>query len=72
VGYAFNILCLVGLPAIDVEHGMPEIAFESGAKLVIINAEQTPFDSICHLRFWERTGVVLPMAVNRMKELMRA
>jgi NAD-dependent deacetylase len=52
--------------------GMPEIAFEAGAKLVIINAEQTPLDSICHLRFWERTGVVLPMAVNRMKEFMRA
>jgi len=51
--------------------GMPEIAYESGAKLVIINAEETPFDSICHLRFLESISGVLPLAVNRMKELMR-
>jgi NAD-dependent SIR2 family protein deacetylase len=51
--------------------GMPEIAYESGAKLVIINAEETPFDSICHLRFWERINAVLPKTVSRLKERMK-
>jgi NAD-dependent SIR2 family protein deacetylase len=50
---------------------MPEIAYESGAKLVIINAEETPFDSICHLRFWESINAVLPKTVSRLKERMR-
>jgi NAD-dependent deacetylase len=49
--------------------GMPEIAYESGAKLVIINAEETPFDNICHLRFWENISAVLPVAVSQLKEL---
>jgi NAD-dependent deacetylase len=49
--------------------GMPEIAYESGAKLVIINAEETPFDDICHLRFWENISAVLPKVVSRLKKL---
>jgi NAD-dependent deacetylase len=58
--------------AVHPAAGMPEIAYESGAKLVIINAEETPFDSICHLRFWESIGVVLPLAVYQLKELIAA
>ncbi len=49
---------------------MPEIAHKAGAKLVIINRGETPLDRICHLRFWESTGEVLPLAVKRIKELM--
>jgi NAD-dependent deacetylase len=58
---------LVVYPAAE----MPEIAFKAGAKLVIINRGETPFDRICHLRFWESTGDVLPPAVNRMKALVK-
>jgi NAD-dependent deacetylase len=36
---------LVVYPAAD----MPKIAVESGAKLVIINQGDTPFDRLCHL-----------------------
>ncbi len=49
---------------------MPELAYKAGAKLVIINRGETPFDRICHLRFWENTGDVLPQAVTRMKDLL--
>lgn len=59
---------LVVTPAAD----MPEVALEAGARLVIINECETPFDGLAHLRFWERTGKVLPPAVARLKELMRA
>ncbi len=58
---------LVVYPAAE----MPEIAYKAGAKLVIINRGETPFDRICHLRFWESTGDVLPPAVNRMKALVK-
>jgi len=50
---------------------MPEIAHGAGAKLVIINAGETPYDKICHLRFWEGTGEVLPLAVARLKEILK-
>src|SRR4030042_1360236 len=47
---------LVVTPAAD----MPKVALESGARLVIINQGETPFDRVAHLRFWEGIGEVLP------------
>ncbi len=58
---------LVVTPAAD----MPRVALESGARLVIINQGETPFDRVAHLRFWEGIGEVLPPAVARLKEFMR-
>jgi len=57
---------LVVTPAAD----MPREALRSGAKLVIINAGETPFDRHAHLRFWEKIGEVLPLAVKRLRILM--
>ena len=49
---------------------MPREALKAGAKLVIINKGETPFDSVCHLRFNEKTGDVLPQAVSELKKLI--
>ena len=57
---------LVVTPAAD----MPREALQSGAKLVIINQGETPFDRVANLRFHERIGDVLPRAVRRLKGLM--
>jgi len=57
---------LVATPAAD----MPREALRSGAKLVILNQGDTPFDRYAHLRFYERIGDVLPAAVKRLKILM--
>jgi NAD-dependent protein deacetylase/lipoamidase len=57
---------LVVTPAAD----MPREALQSGAKLVIINQGETPFDSVANMRFHERIGDVLPRAVKRLKKLM--
>lgn len=57
---------LVVYPAAD----MPRLALESGAKLVIINAGETPFDNVADLRFQEKIKEVLPPAVARLKRLM--
>jgi len=59
---------LVVTPAAD----MPKVALEAGARLVIINQGETPFDRVTHLRFWEGIGEVLPPAVGQLKELMTA
>lgn len=58
---------LVVYPAADC----PKIALESGAKLVIINQGETPLDQMCHLRFKERIGEVLPQVIIQLKELMK-
>ena len=50
---------------------MPTEALNAGAKLVIINAGETPFDKQAHLRFHENIGRVLPRAVKKLKKLMR-
>ena len=57
---------LVVTPAAD----MPREALLSGAKLVIINQGETPFDRVAHLRFHEKIGEVLPRTVKRLKKLM--
>jgi len=55
---------LVVYPAAD----MPRVALQSGAKLVIINQGETPFDRNVHLRFSEVAGEVLPPAVAQLKK----
>ena len=59
---------LVVTPAAD----MPKVALESGARLVIINQGETPFDRVAHLRFREGIGEVLPPAVDQLRGLMTA
>lgn len=49
---------------------MPRIALASGARLVIINQGPTPLDELCHLRFHESAGKVLPPAVNELRRLL--
>jgi len=56
---------LVVYPAAD----MPRVALEAGARLVIINRGETPYDEYAHLRFEEATGEVLPPSVKLFKEL---
>ena len=58
---------LVVYPAAD----MPRVALEVGAKLVIINQGETPYDKEVHLRFSEKIGEVLPPAVAQLKKLLK-
>lgn len=51
---------------------MPKVALEARARLVIINQGETPFDRLAHLRFREGIVEVLPPAIDRLKELMKA
>src|SRR4030042_1059346 len=59
---------LVVYPAAD----MPAVAMEAGAKLVVINQGETPFDKNTHLRFTGKIGEVLPPAVARLKKLLKS
>jgi NAD-dependent SIR2 family protein deacetylase len=59
---------LVVYPAAD----MPRVALQAGARLVIINQGETPFDGQTHLRFSEAIGEVLPVAVAKLKSLIES
>jgi NAD-dependent deacetylase len=58
---------LVVYPAAE----MPRVALQAGARLVIINQGETPYDQQAYLRFSENIGEVLPPAVARLKSLMK-
>ena len=57
---------LVVSPASD----MPKEALRAGAKLVIVNKGETPYDSYANLRFSENIGDVMPRAIKRLKSKM--
>jgi NAD-dependent deacetylase len=43
--------------------GLPEVALNAGARLVIMNAQETPFDRVADAVFREQLGAVLPELV---------
>ena len=59
---------LVVYPAADI----PRAALRNGAKLVIINRGETPYDEQAHLRFDASTSEVLSEAVKCLKDLLSA
>ena len=49
---------------------MPGIAWRNGAKLIILNEGETPYDDEADLRFFDQIGDVIPKIVERVKEMM--
>ncbi len=48
---------------------LPEIALASGARLVVLNGEPTPFDDLAGVVSRDRLGEVLPEVVGRLAEI---
>ncbi len=49
---------------------MPLEALKAGAKLILLNRGETPYDELAHLRISEGIGDVLPPVVERVKALL--
>jgi NAD-dependent deacetylase len=49
---------------------MPRVALEMGARLILLNRGETPFDALVHLRIDTGIGEVLPPVVERVKQLL--
>ena len=47
---------------------MPRYALDAGAKLILINGGETPFDDLARLRFFDRIGDVVPKVVEKVKD----
>ena len=50
---------------------MPGIAKQSGAKLIILNRGETPYDSVADIRFHDDIIDVLPPIVEKVKKLLK-
>jgi NAD-dependent deacetylase len=48
------------------------VALASGAKVVLINKGETPYDDVATLRIWDGIGEVFPPAVEKAKSLIQA
>jgi len=51
--------------------GLPESALANGARLVVMNAEPTPFDDVAAIVVRERLGTVLPAIVEALPDPTR-
>ena len=51
---------------------MPQEALQAGAKIILLNEGETPFDNVVQLRIHGKAGVVLPQIMERVKTLMRS
>lgn len=49
---------------------MPGIAKKNGAKLIILNLEETPYDQIADLRFFNKISKVLPPIMEKVRSLL--
>ncbi len=50
---------------------MPGIALRSGAKLILLNRGETPYDNSSNLRFFDNIADVLPPIVEKVKKLVK-
>jgi NAD-dependent SIR2 family protein deacetylase len=48
------------------------VALQSGARVVLVNQGETPYDEVVSLRVWEGIGDVIPPAVERLKRSLAA
>jgi NAD-dependent deacetylase len=51
---------------------MPRVALEMGARLILLNRGETPFDELANLRIEAGIGEVLPPVVERVRQLLGA
>lgn len=48
------------------------LAIKEGARVVLINQGETPYDDVVTLRIWTGIGEVIPPAVERVKQVLAA
>lgn len=51
---------------------MPEIAKQNGAKLIILNKGETPYDHVADIRFDNLIEEVLPQIMEKVKEMVKS
>lgn len=50
---------------------LPPLAYKSGAKLIIINKQETAYDHIADIKIEESAGDVMSAVIKRVKEILR-
>ncbi len=50
---------------------LPRYAIRAGAKFVLINQGETPYDDVATVRIWDPIGQVLPPLVEKVKKIIK-
>ncbi len=50
---------------------LPRYALRAGAKFVLINQGETPYDDVATVRIWDPIGQVLPSLVEKVKKILK-
>ena len=51
---------------------MPQQALQAGAKVLLLNEGETPFDKAVQLRIHGKAGIILPQIMTRVKDLLHS
>jgi NAD-dependent deacetylase len=65
-GHADLFLAIGTSLAVYPAAGLPEITLRNGGRLVILNAEETPYDPVADAVFRDQLGIILPDLVARV------
>ena len=57
---------LVVTPAAEI----PRYALEAGAKFILINKGETPYDDLAHLRFDGKAGMIMSAIIEKVKQML--
>jgi len=64
-----DVFCAIGTSlAVYPAAGLPEIALRNGARLIVLNAQETPFDPVADAVVRDQLGVVLPKVAALVAE----
>ena len=47
------------------------VALRYGARVLLVNQGETPYDEVVTLRVWTGIGEVIPPAVERLKQVLK-
>jgi NAD-dependent deacetylase len=46
------------------------VSVRNGARVVLINQGETPYDKVVTLRLWSGIGEVIPLAIEQAKQIL--
>ncbi len=64
------MLVLVSSLVVNPSAGLVGLAIEEGARVILINQGETPYDEIVALRVWAGIGEVIPPAIEQAKQML--
>ena len=66
-----SMLVLGSSLVVEPAASLVRLALRYGARVVLVNQGETPYDEVVTLRVWTGIGDVIPPAVERLKQVLK-